>query len=208
MNKQVIGITGLIGSGKGTIGSLLVEEHGFVELSFASAVKDVLAAVFGWDRDLLEGKTKESRKWREEVDEWWSERLGYKFTRRAAMQQIGTELFRNNFNDNIWIYALENKIHQYDKVVITDVRFKNEYELVRQIGVVWNVVRGNQHLEPWYLLAEQYNKNLTTKNPSKEYGIHQSEWDIIGLPVDHSFDNNGTIDELKEQVRYQLKCLQ
>ena len=43
---MIIGITGLIGSGKGTVADILVEEHNFIKLSFADKLKDGVATVF------------------------------------------------------------------------------------------------------------------------------------------------------------------
>jgi hypothetical protein len=71
-NKLVIGIVGNIGSGKDTIAHYLTQFHDFNQLSFASSLKDAVANVFGWDREQLEGRTQESREWREEVDSYWS----------------------------------------------------------------------------------------------------------------------------------------
>ena len=72
---MILGVTGLIGSGKDTIADYLVTEHGFKRISFAASLKDAVAAVFNWDRELLEGTTKQSRQWREQVDTWWADRL-------------------------------------------------------------------------------------------------------------------------------------
>ena len=63
---MIIGICGLIGSGKDTIADILVQEKNFEKLSFADKLKDGVASVFGWDRQMLEGKTDSSRSWREE----------------------------------------------------------------------------------------------------------------------------------------------
>ena len=74
---MIIGLIGFIGSGKGTAADILVKNHYFNKLSFADAVKDATSAIFGWPRHLLEGDTDESRAWREQKDERWSERVGY-----------------------------------------------------------------------------------------------------------------------------------
>ena len=60
---MIIGVTGFIGSGKDTIANYLVAKHGFVRDSFAGTLKDAVAQVFGWDRELLEGLTPEAREW-------------------------------------------------------------------------------------------------------------------------------------------------
>ena len=69
---MIIGVCGLIGGGKGTVGDILVDNYGFKKLSFADKLKDAVADMFDWDRDLLEGITDESRNWREKKDEFWS----------------------------------------------------------------------------------------------------------------------------------------
>ena len=79
---MIVGFVGFIGSGKDTAADYLVNFHGFRRDSFAATLKDSVACVFGWDRTLLEGRTKESREWREQPDEWWSERLGKPITPR------------------------------------------------------------------------------------------------------------------------------
>ena len=68
---MIIGICGLIGSGKGTVADILVDQ-GFKKVSFADKLKDGVAEIFGWDRAMLEGDTDESRQWREQIDNYWS----------------------------------------------------------------------------------------------------------------------------------------
>jgi hypothetical protein len=64
---NIIGICGPIGSGKDTIADILIKERGYIKLSFASALKDAVSAIFGWDRNMLEGADSESRLWREQI---------------------------------------------------------------------------------------------------------------------------------------------
>ena len=59
---MIIGICGLIGSGKGTVADILVERN-YKKISFADKLKDGVAEVFGWDRAMLEGDTDSSREW-------------------------------------------------------------------------------------------------------------------------------------------------
>ena len=72
---MLIGIVGLIGSGKDTVSDRLVEKHGYIKDSFAKSLKDAVASMFNWDRDMLEGDTESSRHWREQPDRFWSENL-------------------------------------------------------------------------------------------------------------------------------------
>ena len=50
---MIIGVTGFIGSGKDTVANYLTTFHGFKKLSFAGSLKDAVANVFGWDREML-----------------------------------------------------------------------------------------------------------------------------------------------------------
>lgn len=199
---MIIGICGFIGSGKDTVADYLVNFHEFRRESFASTLKDAVAAVFGWDRTMLEGRTKEAREWREQVDFWWSNRLGRQITPRWVLQYWGTEVCRKGFHDDIWIASLENKLrNSKDSVVISDCRFPNEIASIRNAGgkIVW-VKRGE--LPSWYNLALDANKGINLAfQELKRIGIHASETAWVGTEFDHEIDNNGTIDELYNQVQ-------
>ncbi len=142
---MIIGICGFIGSGKDTIADYLVNFHEFRRDSFAGTLKDAVAAVFNWDRELLEGRTKQAREWREQVDPWWSQRLNMpNLTPRLVLQLWGTEVCRRSFHDDIWIASVENKLRaSRDSIVISDCRFPNEIQSIKRAGgqVVW-VKRG------------------------------------------------------------------
>ncbi len=199
---MIIGICGFIGSGKDTIADFLVNFHGFRRESFANTLKDAVSAVFGWDRTMLEGRTKEAREWREQVDFWWSNRLGRQITPRWVLQYWGTEVCRKAFHDDIWIASLENKLrNSKDDVVISDCRFPNEIDSIRNAGgkIIW-VQRGD--LPSWYNLAIDANKGINLAfQELKRIGIHASETAWVGTDFDHIIDNNGTIDQLYSQVR-------
>ena len=133
---MIIGICGFIGSGKDTVADYLVNFHEFRRESFANTLKDAVASVFGWDRTMLEGRTKEAREWREQVDPWWAARLDMPtLTPRWVLQYWGTEVCRKAFHDDIWIASLENKLrNSRDNIVISDCRFPNEIESLKQAG--------------------------------------------------------------------------
>ena len=200
---MVVGIVGFIGSGKDTVADFLVNFHEFRRESFASTLKDSVAAVFGWDRTLLEGRTAEAREWREQVDPWWAERLDMPtLTPRWVLQYWGTEVCRRSFHDDIWIASLENKLrNSKDNIVISDCRFPNEIQAIKKAGgqIVW-VQRGA--LPEWYDDAVSANQghNIGINN-MKLRKIHASEWAWLGNEFDHVIDNNGTIDDLFKQAQ-------
>ena len=207
---MIIGICGLIGSGKDTIADYLQNIHQFRRESFASTLKDAVAAVFGWDRELLEGRTKESRAWREQVDPWWAERLDMPhLTPRWVLQYWGTEVARKSFHDDMWIAALENKLRKTkDDIVISDCRFPNEIKAIKAAGgIVIRVVRGPEPV--WYALAEKANRGFKNNiewrlsvNQLETYKVHASETAWIGTEFDAVIDNNADgLDNLYAQVK-------
>jgi hypothetical protein len=205
--KMLVGVVGFIGSGKDTVADYLQNFHEFRRESFAASLKDAVSAVFGWDRTMLEGRTKSAREWREQVDPWWADRLDMPtLTPRWVLQYWGTEVCRRGFHDDIWIASLENKLrNSKDNVVITDCRFPNEISSLRNAGgkIIW-VTRGD--LPDWYNLALEANKgyNLAFQE-LKRLKIHSSETSWVGTDFDAVIDNNGTIDDLYSQIRSLLE---
>ena len=206
---MIIGVCGFIGSGKDTVADYLTNFHEFRRESFANSLKDAVAHVFGWDRTMLEGRTKQAREWREQVDPWWSERLNMPdLTPRLMLQLWGTEVCRRAFHDDIWIASLENKLrNSTDDIVISDCRFPNEIKSIRDAGgiIVW-VKRGE--LPEWYDWAVSANAGdvanftwATSKSKLEKANIHASETAWVGTEFDAELDNNGTIDDLFAQVR-------
>jgi len=205
---MIIGFVGFIGSGKDTAADYLVNFHGFRRDSFATSLKDAVANVFGWDRTLLEGRTSESREWRNQVDTWWAERLNIPtLTPRWVLQYWGTDILRNYFHDDIWIASLENRIRKTkDNIVISDVRFPNEISAIHNSGGI--VVRIKRGPEPeWYEDAATMNSGDTnlgwaiSKMRMEERKIHASETAWVGGKIDHTVTNDSTIDDLFLQIK-------
>ena len=199
---MIIGICGLIGAGKDTAADYLVNFYEFRRDSFASTLKDAVSAVFGWDRELLEGRTKEAREWREQVDPWWAERLNMpKLTPRWVLQYWGTEVCRHGFHADIWIASLENKLRRSrNNTVISDCRFYNEVAAIKNQGgrVIW-IQRG---ITPhWYSIATQANRgDSAAQRWLEQQGIHASEYSWAGTQFDYIVENNGSIDGLYRQL--------
>lgn len=204
---MIIGVCGFIGSGKDTIADYLVNIHQYRRESFANTLKDAIACIFSWDRELLDGRTRQSREWREQRDEWWSERLGMDITPRWILQYWGTEVCRQGFHDDIWVASLENKLRKTtDDIVISDCRFPNEIRAIKQAGGL--VVRVKRGPEPdWYKHAIHYNEGVRKvgwaigKDHLERLNIHPSEYAWIGTNFDAVLDNNGSMDSLFAQVK-------
>jgi len=196
---MIIGICGLIGSGKGTVADVLVDQ-GFTKVSFADKLKDGVSTIFGWDRAMLEGDTDESRQWREQRDDFWSAETEMEVTPRLVLQLFGTDCLRNGFHDGVWVSLL--KKHMLDNpgnYVIPDVRFRNEQNMIRELGgKIWRVQRGD--IPEWYGCAML--DNTTGSDLMEEYDVHPSEYKWIDMnnKFDVTLYNEGTIEDLRQLV--------
>jgi len=195
---MIIGICGLIGSGKGTVADILVDQ-GFKKVSFADKLKDGVSTIFGWDRAMLEGDTDESRTWREQRDDFWSSETKMEVTPRLVLQLFGTDCMRNGFDDGVWVSLLKKTIlDNPGNYVVPDVRFENEIAMLRDIGgEVWEVQRGRT---PEWLIKYE----ITGVEPAE---IHPSEWRWIKSRKDVVIENNSTLAELNRQVLSHLGAI-
>ena len=181
---MLIGLVGLIGSGKDTVAERLVSHHGFVRDSFAKSLKDAVSNIFSWDREMLEGKTDSSRHWREQPDKFWSERFGKPVTPRWVLQYFGTEVCRQGMLDSIWIDSCLAR-YKGQNTVISDTRFVNEIKNIRKLGGKIVLVKRTE---------------IPNKKTMMESGAHQSEWDWIGSDYDYILENTHTIESLNKQI--------
>ncbi len=131
---MIVGIAGLKGSGKDTAGAYLVERYGFVRKSFAEPLKTSAAAALGipaewWETDKNDPNVKV-------IYDRGNETVV--LTAREFLQRYGTEAHRDVFGKGFWTDQLLDKLADYDPdeidFVITDMRFLNETEAVRNAG--------------------------------------------------------------------------
>jgi hypothetical protein len=178
---MLVAFTGKAGAGKDTAAQILIDKYGYRKLSFADRLKDILSILFSWDRDMLEGRTEESRQWRETVDELWSAALGRDITPRRMMQEFGTDIFRDRFHPAIWVLCVERMLSlggSAENYVITDCRFENEAAMITRMG-------GH--------IVEIYRNDVAVSG-------HISDAGISAAYVHEKIDNNGTISELESAV--------
>lgn len=121
-------------------------------------------------------------------------------TVRDLLQKLGTEAMRNGLHTNVWVNALfadykrnlelvksdksdydlkVEEVGEYPNWIITDMRFPNELEAVKNRGgITIRVVRQGTIL-----------------------GTHPSETALDGHTMHYEIINNGTIEDLIEKVR-------
>jgi hypothetical protein len=186
MGRTIIGIIGAVGSGKDTCGDYLSKTHKFQKTAFAKKVKDVAAIVFGWDREMMEGITPQSREWREKVDPYWD------ISPRQAMQKIGTDMFRTHIDAAVWVKAVVKEISAAPAVnyVVTDCRFENEIAALKALGgTIIYIERG------------------TAVAPEAVMHISDSNSYTLRTLADIHISNNGSLDDLYKALDAALKTL-
>ncbi len=187
---MLIGIVGLIGSGKDTAAEHLVTQHGYIRDSFAKSLKDAVSAMFNWDREMLEGNTESSRHWREQPDTFWSEKFGKPVPPRWVLQHFGTEVMRGNMYDSIWVDSCIGR-YKGQNTVISDTRFPNEVKKIREHGGIIILVKRGADPE-WFTNYVEGNIEPT--------GIHSSEYAWAKEEFDYVIENNGTKEQLSAKI--------
>lgn len=170
-------------SGKSTVASWLVRQHGFERVAFASTLKDmarVFLSVYAQhpadvDR-MLDGDLKE-----QEVP-------GLGHSPRWVMQTLGTEWGRRSLHPEVWVnvaMAKAKKLMAEGKsVVIDDVRFPNEYRAVAELGSTWMIMRRGSQTD-------------TPKHPS------EGQLDWVGY--DYVIFNNDSKSDLYRYIEEGLR---
>ena len=189
---MLIGLIGLIGSGKDTVAERLITQHGYKRDSFAKSLKDAVSSMFNWDREMLEGNTESSRYWREQPDKFWSEKMGKEVTPRWILQYFGTEVMRQGMYDAIWVDSVIGR-YKGENTVISDTRFQNEIKTIKAHGGIVVLVKREE---------------IPTREEMQKQGAHQSEWDWIGSDFDYTIDNTSSLEGLNANIDQFIHQLQ
>lgn len=175
MNTIIVGIAGLAGAGKDTFAEMLIEELKKANVSvgtyaFALPVKHVASYVFG-----LDDKDVNTQAGKKAVS-----KHGYSLTHREILQKVGTESFRDVFNDQIWIDFAKRSMEDREEVftIITDLRFPNELQFVKDNGISVRID------------AKERNNIVVPDHPSERF--------VQNMPVDIVINNDGSLADLKK----------
>lgn len=159
---RLIGIAGPARAGKDTLASYLLDnlDDDWSRSSFADPLKDMLRAIGVDCSDDKKAVVSDD----------------YGVTPRHMMQTLGTEWGRQTIDNDIWVKAFA-RLNAGKCVIVPDVRFENEAELVREHGVLIHLV-GRGGIE----------------------GNHVSENAIAFKPGDIVIDNSRDLAWLHSQV--------
>lgn len=135
---HLVGLTGKAGSGKDTFAKFLQKQDVYRKVAFADTIKDMLCVMLGVTREKLE-----DRKYKEATN------LDLLTSPRYMLQTLGTEWGRELIHKDIWNILTKRKIEhylQYRNVVVTDVRFDNEADMIRSKGgVIVHMLRNDSN---------------------------------------------------------------
>lgn len=138
----IIGFCGKAKSGKDTCGDYLKEKYGFVGTSFAAPLKEVVKTYFFLTDDDV--YTQEGK---ERIIEGFKDPENQEpLTVRRALQVVGTDWFRS-VDENYWVEAFQkhSEERRANKLCVTDLRFKNEFYKIKEMGgYVIKVLRTDQ----------------------------------------------------------------
>lgn len=187
--RQNIGLIGKFGSGKDTAASVLVRTHGYVPLSFAAPLKEMVIEadplLTHWTHnnvtvplhlsDVLEKLTFEEAK-RE-----------YPEVRRS-LQRIGQGV--RKLDPDYWVRLLLQDVgrFEYEQVpmVVTDVRYPNEADTLRKFG--FTLVR----------ITRQRAEGMTMDETRAS--LHDSETALDDYPADVTIRNDGDKIDLTKAI--------
>jgi len=214
---MIIGINGKIGSGKDTIGSIIqylvankklpknMQYSSLEELDngsepfsnwkikkFAEKLKTIASLLTGIPVKNFEDqefkKTDLDKEWSYAYpDEYYDngEPVMVCMSVRQLLQKLGTDALRDNLHENVWVNALMADYNKDSNWIVTDCRFPNEAKIIEEKGGI-------------LLRVERSTCNL---------GTHPSETALDNFPFEHVIFNNGSMDDLRNEVKKFLESI-
>lgn len=172
---MLIGITGKAGVGKDVVAEYLWRKHSFVRIAFADPMKRAAQEIFG-----LTDEQTWSRELKEVVIPYWG------LSPRRMFQMVGTDAMQACFGRDIWIkrWRLSYDIVRFsDSVVVPDIRFNPEAQMVRDLGGVVICVERD-----------------TDNGLEGDAKAHVSEAGINDGLITLRLSNNGSFEDIYEAV--------
>lgn len=180
MNRKIIGLSGIAGCGKDTAAAAIKELEPSTDVfAFAGPLKEACKILFNFSNDQLHHPTI-----KEEIDERWER------SPRQIFQWLGTDILRTHINQDFFVMNMKQRIDssKADYIIISDVRFDNEAELIRSLG--------------GKIVKIERNNGKTTKHSQ-----HITEKGISPHLIDSVIQNNASIKEFKTNVMLAVKFL-
>jgi len=185
---MIIGLNGKKESGKDTVADYLAAKHGFDKIGFADEMYRGICALFGIDLETAHAWKNSEFGIKVEISGLVHDvKLEYgEYTWREFLQRFGTDMARHIWGEDFWVDRLEKAYltdGDTDMLVIKDVRYDNEAEMIRDHGgTVWEILR-----------------------PGYNGDGHESEAGISEHLIDGELSNDASIEELHEMLDWWIK---
>lgn len=180
-----IAVIGALRSGKDSVATSLVANHGYTKMALADPLKDEVVTALnavegGWDRERLERE---------------------KTSLRSLLQVWGTE-FRRNLDPGYWTNKLEARISEHhardlDRIIVTDARFTNELDMLRRhqftiVRLEMDEKTLRDHLHRVALMSDEQ-VDIALAHPSeRQWRDYPADFEVASIP--------GKLPELIEVV--------
>lgn len=175
--KRLIALTGKYGSGKDTIANYLTKDHKFARLVFSDELKHRTSLLTNIDLKILQGNTKKNRIKRESKKD-----KIFRLTGRQWLTVLGDGI-RRHVDEDYWLDIVMEKKDQFNRVVITDARYNNEFERIKEENGILIYVSNNQ---------------ITETVSERIFDFKNSKY------IDYVINNHGSKKELYGNVREML----
>lgn len=174
---KIIGISGKRESGKSSLGKAL-EKFGFKRVSLATPLKEMCKQLYNLHDEEVYGCLKES-------PTQYRRTGGSFYTPRDILIREGC--LKRSIDPNFWCRLLDQQLFGLDKVVIDDIRFKNEIEYFRKLGAKFVRLERSQeaigkaalddlseteldsYIDWDFILLKKFNRNLKDLDTFAEY---------------------------------------
>ena len=161
--------------GKDTVAGIILEhDNTYTLLSFAEPIKQALSIIHVIPKEYFDDPNKKEKP----LSEWNN------LTPRSLAQWLGTDIYRNQFDQNVWLRNMKLRIGELKNVIITDIRFDNEANFIKELGGI-------------IIKVDASVRKNKSDNHISENGIDEKLVDII-------VDNNGSFEDLNKSIKKTL----
>jgi hypothetical protein len=172
---NIVALSGYAGVGKDACAEMLVRRYGFYHCKFADVIKQMVGQMLG-----VPARRFEDREWKETIVPW----LGR--TPRELLQTLGTDWGRELVHPDVWVKTTMYRVRFMSRVVVSDCRFDNEAQAVRDAGgKVINITR------PGF-------------DPVND---HRSEIALSPASIDRGLINDGSLEHLFRDLVWKMDSL-
>lgn len=182
-NQPLIGLKGERRAGKDTIAGILVRDHGYTRRAFADNLKREVYDAFGHLIMASRGESYGFDSWMPFLDEHKNDPADSEFGWVGPLLQFwGTEYRRQKCGETYWLDQLETQLGP--GVVVTDIRFPNEADLIRKHG--------------GYII--HVDRRQGEDDGAARGNSHASESLVASIPSDCTVTNDSTFEDLETEI--------